>query len=321
MSQKAFHPHHLGEFEWIKRIRDSLGATLHGGIGIGDDAAVLPGGWLWTTDALVEGVHFLSSWPMDGVGYKSLACNVSDIVAMGGRPLYTLLTVGLSSEFSDEMYACFLDGLGKALQDFEVALMGGDTVRSDTVFFSLTVVGQAFHTPVFRSGARPGDTIYVTGHLGESALGLDLLLGKNLLLPSPERYTNRHLYPPSRIALMKELVETYPISAAIDCSDGFLADMDHIAEESGVGYEIELSHLPGPAGLSQGDNPTDFPWPYVLGGGEDYEIIFTSPETIPASLADTPITPVGRITPHEKHLLWRGEVFQADLLPRGYTHF
>ncbi|URA11074.1 thiamine-phosphate kinase [Thermospira aquatica] len=320
MNQKGSHSVY-GEFGWIQRIRTLLGVPRHGGIGIGDDAAVLPGGWLWTTDALVEGVHFLSSWPMEGVGYKSLACNVSDIVAMGGKPLYVLLTSGLSSDFGDEKYEGFLMGLDKALRDFDVALMGGDTVRSETVFFSLTVIGQAFSTPVLRSGARPGDIIYVTGVLGESALGLDILLGKNVALSQPEKYVNRHFYPPSRIAVMKKLLEKYTISAAIDCSDGFLADIDHIAEESGVGYEIELSRLPGPIGLSGGKTPTEFPWTYILSGGEDYEIIFTSPEVLPSSLADIPITSIGYITPYEKKLLWRGEVFEADLLPRGYTHF
>jgi len=309
------------EFHWIDIIRKHLGETRHGGVGIGDDAAILPGDWLWTTDAMVDGVHFLSSWPMDGVGYKCLASSASDVVAMGGRPLYALLTVGLPMSFSDAWYASFLDGLARSLRDFDIALMGGDTVRSDVAFFSMTVLGKPFRAPILRSGARAGDRIYVTGRLGESALGLDILLGRVHAGEDGDRLVKRHLYAPPRTRVMEELVTGYRISSAIDCSDGFLADLEHIASESQVGYEVYVERLPVYPGAGVGEDPFSPPWSYALSGGEDYEIILTSPQSLPAEVAGVPLTEVGRITSSEKHLLWHGQPLAIEKLKKGYTHF
>lgn len=309
-----------GEFFWIDRIRNTIGGNPEGGIGIGDDAAVIPEGLLWTTDAMVEGVHFLSSWPMDGVGYKSLASSASDIVAMGGKPLYALLTVGLPLSFSDVMYEAFLAGFERAMGDFGIVLMGGDTVRSGTLFFSLTVLGKPFEKPVLRSGAQVGDNIYVTGMLGESALGLEVLLGKEIHGEKKEEWVRRHLYPPCRVSLMQTLVSSYTLTAAIDCSDGFVADLDHIADESGVGYEVHIERMPVPE-RERGNSPFELPWSYALGGGEDYEIIFTSPEEISPVVAGVAVTCVGKIVESERQLFWYGERVERESIRRGYTHF
>lgn len=308
------------EFFWIEHIRKTIGYPIHGGIGIGDDSAVLPENLLWTTDAMVEGVHFLSSWPMEGVGYKSLATSASDIVAMGGKPLYTLLTVGSPKTFLESHYEKFLQGFQKAMRDFDIALMGGDTVRSDVIFFSITVLGKPFQKPILRSGANTGDFIYVSGTLGASAIGLELLLNKEIPTCEKEEFITSHLYPPCRISLMEKLLLSYPITAAIDCSDGFVADLDHIADESGVGYEIEIDKIPIPH-KSETTSYEDFPLKYALGGGEDYEIIFTSPVQLPSLVAGVPITQVGKILPQERKLLWKGKPIKREKIHRGYIHF
>ncbi|MCX7883089.1 MAG: thiamine-phosphate kinase [Brevinematales bacterium] len=320
MGEKIPSSYESREFLWIRRIRETMGEARHGGIGIGDDAAFLPEGLLWTTDAMVEGVHFLSSWPMDGVGYKSLASSASDIVAMGGFPLYALLTTGLPSSFQEKMYATFLHGFQRAMQDFGIALMGGDTVRSDALFFSVTVLGKPFSKPLLRSGAQVGDTIYVSGMLGTSALGLETLLRQEPKGKEQSSLVRAHLYPPCRIMMMQELVVSYTITAAIDCSDGFVADLDHIADESGVGYEIEITKLPVPEGPRE-DVPWGIPWRYALGGGEDYEIIFTSPDNLPSRVGGVAVTPVGKIVPQGRTLLWQGHPIEREKIPRGYTHF
>ena len=310
-----------GEFEWINFIRSRLGSVHHGGKGIGDDAAILPSRLLWTTDALVEGVHFLSSWPMHGVGYKSLACNVSDIAAMGGRPLYALLTTGLPPSYPPQKYADFLEGFKQALDDFDIDLMGGDTVRSNDAFFSISLLGEVIRRPLLRSGAQVNDFIYVSGYLGESSLGLQTLLEKIPPSQTSDLWVKRHLYPEPRLSLIGWLSEHFTITAAIDCSDGFLADLEHIAEESQKGYEIYLDKLPTPRGITMPKNWQETPWEFVFAGGEDYEIIFTSPNILPSEGEGIPITCVGKIIENDFRLLWKNTPLPREAVPRGFTHF
>ncbi|MFN4217123.1 MAG: thiamine-phosphate kinase, partial [Brevinematales bacterium] len=230
------------------------------------------------------------------------------------------LTVGLPSSFSDGMYEAFLSGFERALGDFGIVLVGGDTVRSGILFFSLTVLGKTSGRPVLRSGAQVGDNIYVTGILGESALGLEALLGKEIPVERKEDFVFRHLYPPCRIGVMQTLVSSYSVTAAIDCSDGFVADLDHIADESGVGYEVHIERIPVPE-KERVYSPFEFPLSYALGGGEDYEIIFTSPEEIPSVVEGVPVTCVGKVVSDERQLLWYGKRVAKENIHRGYTHF
>lgn len=277
----------LGEFGLIKRF--SAGVPVHEGVitGIGDDAAVTvssPGMQLLTsTDMLVEDVHFRTSWhDAFRLGRKSLAVNISDIAAMGGIPRWALLSLalpsGISLDFSDE----FMHGFLSMASEYEVCLIGGDTCASRSgLTISVTIMGEQYPEKIVRrSRAQSGDDIWVTGTLGNAALGLLLVDkqpasacqdGKRALLVS-------HLLDPvPRVSAALALADAGLVTAMIDVSDGILADFGHIAECSGVGGCIYLDSLP----LSEefrlcSPQVAIDSLQMALSGGEDYELCFTA---------------------------------------------
>lgn len=277
-----------GEFVLIDMIRELLppvsGAAA---LGIGDDAAVIrrPGGksLLVTTDMLVEGVHFDCSFiAAADLGSKSLAANLSDIAAMGGIPTCCFLALGLPSSLSLAWFRDFIAGMAASAGRHEVQLLGGDTVACERITIAITVHGQAEEADiVYREGAKPGDRLYVSGTLGDSALGLYLLQrGKRPELEKePAEYflVNRHRQPQPRISLARRLAGARLPTSMLDVSDGLLGDLDHLlVAGGGLGAEIVLDQLPlSPAyrqlqsmDLLEGYLP-------ALTGGEDYELLFT----------------------------------------------
>ncbi len=304
--------------------------------GIGDDAAVLltpPGGKLLaSTDLLLEGVHFdLSTTTTFQLGYKCITVNLSDIRAMGGTPCYLLLSLGLPGNLDFDDFEELVKGMTTAAGRYGAAIVGGDTCRSDKgIMISVTVLGNSAE-PVFRSGALPGHGLFVTGTLGDSALGLEILqragnrmdLKKTETMDLPEplcepglrqysaRVLKRHLMP-------DPVMQDYPeATAMIDVSDGILKDLAHLCHESGNGVKLDLARLPLSEALLKlapllGLDPLDL----ALRGGEDYELLFSAPA---GSTYDGAIR-IGEFVDGPSVMVFP-DGSTKPLQPEGYDHF
>lgn len=288
----------LGEFGFISRIASAARPGVGVVTGIGDDAAVTaltPGMQLLTsTDMLLEDVHFRHSWhdPFR-LGRKSLAASISDIASMGGIPRWSLLSLAIPAGTPLEFLDAFTRGYLAMAWEHGVALIGGDTCSSKHgLAISVTIMGEQTPERILRrSGARPGDEIWVTGTLGDAAMGLKLLEGgfdsaqpTDTSQPAPGRslsgvegLLSRLLDPTPRTMVGLALAESGLVSAMIDISDGILADFGHIAELSGVGGIIRLNDLPlSPQFRAAAASLPAFPYALALSGGEDYELCFTA---------------------------------------------
>jgi thiamine-monophosphate kinase len=269
----------LRERELISSIRKGFSARGRNLVlGIGDDAAVVRGAkglCLLTTDLLIEDVHFITSLhPPHYLGRKSLNVNLSDIAAMGGRPTFALLGLALRKGLGRAWVRSFLGGLKAAAGEAGVALIGGDISAAKRTVVSVTIIGEA-GSPIRRSGARPGDLIFVSGCLGDAAAGLRLLrrgyrLGKD---SQADCLLRAFLDPVPQLALGQALSRLKAASSMIDTSDGLSVDLLHLCEESGTGAEIDLGLLPlSPAIRALEKKPERL----TLHGGEDYQLLFTS---------------------------------------------
>ena len=292
----------IGEFGFIDRIAARTVPGSGVALGIGDDAAAIipvPGlQTLITTDMLVEGVHFeLSFTTPSELGRKSLAVNLSDIAAMGGKPRFALLSLAVPPGLPLEFLDAFIGGFISRAERYGVALIGGDTCASRSGFVvSVTLIGeQRPDRVVRRSGARPGDRVYVTGTLGDAALGLELLRRGE----RDGAAVNRHLDPLPRTEAGLALAEARVPTAMIDVSDGLLADLGHILRQSGFGAAVFLDRLPlSPEYLNRICDLSDDRFALALSGGEDYELLFTSPadrEEEVLALFNSPALPVALI--------------------------
>jgi len=317
----------LGEFELIDRLLRPLAAGFPGALALRDDAALVdvpPERQLVVAkDALVAGVHFLPEDPADLVAGKLLRVNLSDLAAMGAEPLAYLTVIGRPPQLSEAWLEAFVRGLERDQEMFGLHLIGGDTVSTTgPAFFSLTILGLVNRsTALRRDGARPGDLVCVSGTLGDAAMGLRILRGlaapEDLAMPLIERYRT----PQPRVELGKALRGV--ATAAIDISDGLLADLVHVLEASGVGARIEASALP----LSPATRALPGARSCALCGGDDYELLFTVPvERAPvlSSLArklQLPLTVIGRtrVEPGLEVVDERGQPVALERL--GWRHF
>jgi thiamine-monophosphate kinase len=286
----------LGEKKLIQRIR----RLAHGGTslatGIGDDCAVLrvPAGHelLVTTDFSIENVHFRRDWhPPELVGWRCLTRGLSDIAAMGGEPLAAFLSLAVAGDVPQKWVNRFLKGLLELAEESNVPLAGGDTAQSASgIQADIVVVGSVPRgKAVLRSGAKPGQHIYVTGELGGAAAVLARLAkskptGEGL---SPD--LSRHSRPHARIAVGRSLRRRGLASAMIDLSDGISTDLEHICEESHVGAEIEAEAIPR-ARIGKQSVALEF----AMHGGDDYELLFTSAAAVPSEVAGVRVTWIGR---------------------------
>ena len=302
----------MGESALIRRIRARFyDPSLP--VGIGDDAAIIdiPAGHsiVACSDLVVEGSHFLRDLhPPDSIGYKSVAVNVSDVGAMGGIPTHFLISLAAPGDLDWTWIEGFFDGVMSACGKFGVSLAGGDTSSSDRIFVDVSMLGRiASGHGVRRSGAQPGDGIYVTGTLGASTMGLEFLKRGDRSHPS----VHRHLYPEPRPRVGAALVDS--AHAMIDVSDGLSTDLGHIVEESKVSARIDRRLLPAAAGASLD---------HVLHGGEEYELIVIAPSA-PAEIEGIPLTRIGEIIPstvgHEIFLI--DGAAQSVVQQRGWQHF
>jgi len=277
----------ISELDLIRRIKDKAAPADASLVkGIGDDCAVFANSCaetlsLVTTDTLVEGVHFDLTWhPPELLGRKAVSVNVSDIAAMGGTPRFALLSLAAPVSFGLETLDCFLQGFMGALADYRVTLIGGDTVRSDQgLVLSVTVLGEVDKQQVvYRSGARPGDQIWVSGFLGQAAAGLEICRQRQAALHQacPELVA-AHLDPLPEMALGPALARSGLVTAMIDMSDGLASDLAHVCAESGVGAVVRAKELP----VSETTRQTALtlgldPLRLAIAGGEDYRLLFTA---------------------------------------------
>ena len=297
--------------------------------GIGDDCAVLrfsgPRGkldTLVTTDFSLEGIHFRRDWHSpESVGHRCLARGLSDIAAMGGDPVAAFLSLAVPAKVSQPWIHRFMRGLLALARKHGVTLSGGDTAESPVgILADIVVVGSVPQgKALLRSGARPGDFIYVTGELGGSAAALRAMMKNPKLKLNPRDYP-RHFFPEPRIELGQVLREKGSASAMIDTSDGLSTDLAHICEESGVGAAVLAEAIPI-AGV--GKPPREAALDLALHGGEDYELLFTTPanKRIPSRIAGVPITQIGHITRSKKILLTTGSGPTVELKAQGWEHF
>ncbi len=305
----------LGEFGLIDRLNRVFPPLERTLVGIGDDAAVLqtpPGGGclLFSTDAVIEKVHFTAATPPALVGRKALAVNISDIAAMGGVPLWAVVNLGLPEStavsYCDRLYR----GLAELAEEWGVEIVGGDTFRSPggVVIVAPTVVGKVEKNRyILRSGARAGDLILVTGRLGEN----------------PDR---KHLVFQPRVREARFLAERHPPSAMIDLSDGLFSDLRRICAASGVGAELDAAALPVRPGVSKKNLPAVL---RAAGRGEEFELLFTaSPRRARALLktfkssVGTEVTVIGKILPEPGRLELVDFSGRRRSLPvSGWDHF
>ena len=297
-------------------------------LGVGDDAAA----WhtteateLATTDTLVEGVHFrydFTSW--EDLGWKALVVNVSDIAAMGGFPLYALVTLGLQPETEVEDVHALYRGMLSACQEYQCRIVGGDIVRSPAIFITIALTGVARGHLLTRHGAQPGDVVAVTGPLGCAAGGLQALLQGTVLEGEQARHLHKaHSHPIPRLQAGQVLVQ-HGVQAAMDISDGLTDDLSKMCVSSEVGAIIYSAQVPVDAFLKDA-----FPQDYLqlaLNGGEDYELLFAGREEV-ISEAVTKLGPsaaiMGRIVadhPGEVQVLdERGAELHVER--HGWDHF
>jgi thiamine-monophosphate kinase len=318
---------YVGERRLISRIRRTFGDKRADVLlGIGDDAALVrgPERLLLTTDIMVEDEDFwLTDHPPRLLGRKALNINLSDIAAMGGRPLHALVGLALPGDIDDGWVRQFMAGFRSASRDAGVTLIGGDLSEADKVVIAVTVTGQA-KQPVKRGGARPGDAIYVSGTLGDAAGGLRLLEkgGIRGVVKPVRPLVRSFLDPEPRLKLGALLARRKLASAMIDLSDGLSVDLAHICRESGVGAEIESELVPLSEALTRfARDPLDM----ALNGGEDYELLFT---VRPAKIAAVGVlasryrlTRIGRITAGRRIRLIGPGKRKKPLRAGGYEHF
>ena len=298
----------MDEPELIEKLRERVGQSRTAGVvlGIGDDCAIVrPRGaredWLYTTDMLLEGTHFLreTHTPAD-VGWKALARGLSDIAAMGGEARFCLLSLAVASWVDARWLDGFYGGLLALGERHGAALIGGDLAWTERVMCDIVVAGTVPRGKALRrDGARPGDAIYVSGALGGSALGLATGRGKAWM---------RHKRPQPRMALGRFLRARVGATAAMDLSDGLSLDLHRLCMASGLRAEIAPPPLYRGATLAQG-----------LHGGEDYELLFTAPEStrVPGAFEGLPLTRIGTM---RKGAAGAVEMYGAPLPPLGYDH-
>lgn len=301
--------------------------------GIGDDVAVIEMGkkaLLLTTDILIEDIHFERSWTNPYLlGKKALAVNLSDIAAMGGTPKYFLITLGLPKTVPISYVAHFYRGLREMTRRYQVDLVGGDTSLSQKITINICLIGEGTkENLLFRNGAKVGDDLYVSGTLGDSALGLKILQDKSNP-KKPAGLIKKHLSPTPRLELGQALGRKKIASAMIDVSDGLLSDALHILEESKVGARILENHIPLSSLYRRWINAySKHFYQIALSGGEDYELLFTASPKWKATIQslarslNVPITCVGEILPQKEgvQLIGKGGK-KAVLNGLGFDHF
>ena len=317
--------HDLGESGLIRKIRERFKAPGVAqareraasivAVPIGDDAAVFDvqpdQSIVFCSDLMAENHHFIRDLhPPHSISYKAIAANVSDVGAMGGIPLHFLISLAVPGDLDESWIERFLNGVARACQDFEITLLGGDSSSSDSIFVDVSMIGTVpSGKAVRRSGAKPGDYIYVTGQIGGSMLGLE-----HFKSGLRDAAVERHVYPKPRHKVGAAVREK--VHAMIDISDGPSTDLSHILDESRVSARIYKDRIPvWPGALDR----------HVLHGGEEYELILVGPE-LPPSVEDVTLTQIGEVIDSgdsgiENQIFLIDGTQQSVLQPQGWQHF
>jgi thiamine-monophosphate kinase len=312
----------VNEAQLVARVRELFSAR------IGDDAAIVPvekGEQVFTTDMLVENVDFTRATPLRFVARKSLAVNLSDIAAMGARPELALLSLALpewAREHVDELLVAY----ASAAKEHGVEIVGGDFSRAEKLTISVAAVGRIVSRPLFRSGAKRGDRIYLSRPIGGAAAGLKLLeksVDSYAEREFVESAIRRQLDPEPELALGVALAAIAEVTSCIDVSDGLSTDLHHLCDASSCGAEVEKERIPVfPDLLAYGPKLGIAVRDAVLHGGEEYALLFTSslPESQLSSRVGRPVYAIGRIT-SERGVILKEEGIAQPLEAGGFDHF
>ena len=320
----------LGEFGLIEQVRRSMPTSGDVRLGIGDDAAWLRAktdSFLVTADLLLEDVHFNLNWTsLSDLGYKTLAVNLSDIAAMGGVPAYLTLSLGIPSRFTSEELDRFYRGIKSLAMRHNVVVVGGDTSTADKLLISACLIGHAPYQPIRRGGAKLKNDIYVTGTLGDSALGLQLLKRGMFTQKGAGYLLSRHHKPTPRLGVGALLARKELATAMIDISDGLLQDLGHICRASRLGARIWEETLPLSRAYRElaGNEGSH----YAISGGEDYELLFCARQS-DRQLIDrlqhqvrVPLTRIGTCVPADQGVFCLDRSGQPISVPAvGHDHF
>jgi thiamine-monophosphate kinase len=326
-----------GEFGLIRKIRDICSRPDDRILlGIGDDGAILrtrPGYWpILTTDALVEGIHFdLRYVPLKAIGWKSLAINISDVAAMGGKPVCSLITIAIPDTWTVENVVAIYEGINLCSRTYDCPVVGGDTVKSlKGCFISVTVMGEVKENEEKRrSGAKKNDLLCITGEMGGAKVGLEVLGSGYPDASSFSTSISRFLEPKAKIHEAQQLIHEMNITSMIDISDGLSSEIMHLCEASGLGCLIEESKIPisneatiwaiqnGKSGIH-----------YAMESGEEYELLFTVSaynfhnwEKRTDTNARLPIYVIGAMKDRNEGILIQKGSEKIPLVREGWDHF
>ena len=325
----------MRESELIKRIDKAFGRKqkVSRGVrlGMGDDAALFrpQAGHetILTCDWFLEGAHFLrDKHPPDSVGWKCLARALSDVAAMGGVPRCFLLSLAIPASHTGRWLNEFLAGLRRASRKFQCVLAGGDTTRRQEILINIMVVGETpIGRAVFRSGARPGDALYVSGRLGEAELGLQVLRRSRGPANSKSPLTKKHQYPEPRLALGEWLAKKRIASAMMDLSDGLSSDLPRLCAASRVGAKLESERIPQTRNAELARKYGMDSFALALHGGDDYELLFTVPprkaKSVPTYFQSLSLTRIGKITKGSKLIVLEDNGREKQLEAGGWDPF
>ena len=329
----------LSEDQIIEQIRRRVPSSNNRWLvrGIGDDSAVLQPGrfnWILTCDQFLEDSHFLADvHPPDSVGYKALVRATSDIVAMGASPRIFLLSIALPAERTGRWLSQMLGGMARGAKLLGLTLAGGDTARSPdrgrragAISLNLMVMGEARYGPaIYRTGARPGDGIFVTGQLGGAQLGLEILLKGMHRNAVFRKLLKPHLYPELALRCSAWLARKRLASSMMDISDGLSTDLARLCHASGVGACIFEGSLPTVEIPTEARKLGFHETFLALNGGDDYGLLFTVPRRwdarIPQKLGGAMITRIGEITRSRRLKLVSKVGKRSSLAPGGWDHF
>jgi thiamine-monophosphate kinase len=327
----------IGEFGFIERFKPLFGGLVQGAqVGIGDDCAIIPANdkedWLVTTDLLMEDVHFLrNEIKPEELGYKSLAVNLSDIAAMGGTPLGSFLSIAIPADMEVACLDAFMQGYHQLSSKYNTPLLGGDTTKSlKHLAINVCVIGKCPKGKARRrSMAQAGDVIAVTGNLGGSAGGLQVLLQKRSYAGLSAELVQNHHLPEPRLNEGLFLAGFDGIHAMMDISDGVASDLVHILKASGKSAVVDTDKLPFSETLRQ--MADEFGWDAIelaASGGEDYELLFTvAPEDWQLVQKEftqkfgKPLYAIGKITDGEARINWQRNGQTISFRKSGFNHF
>jgi thiamine-monophosphate kinase len=308
----------LNESALVARVRELFSSR------IGDDGAVVEDR-VYTTDMLVEDVDFTSAIPLRAIARKSLAVNLSDLAAMGATPAYALLALALppwALARAEEMLVAYAE----AAKQYGIEIIGGDFSRADKLTIAVTAAGRVATRPLLRSGARPGDRLYLSRPIGGSGAGF-ALLGKDPAAYEHREFVEsairRHVDPEPEVALGIALAALPQVTACIDVSDGLSTDLHHLCDASGCGAEIDKERIPVfPDLLNYGQRFAIDVRDVVLHGGEEYALLFTASlrESELSSKLGRPVYAIGRMT-RDRDVVLREDGVVTPLPPRGFDHF